>query len=241
MKQNTQRIKRIKVDSSNFGEQLSKHFDTKVIQETANALSDDGDEIQFMFDLETLGKPQEGLAPIVSLSLLAFNKTMIIDELSFYIRIDMHCYDELMAKGVDVKTNMDTIMWWMGQSDEARKEFKGGDTHVLDALMFVKHFIAHIDMWSSTRGTVVWAKSPDFDMSLANMWLIELTKEYTRIVPYNVYRCVRTVVDDAIHVYKKIDSVPSFKHMVAHNPSDDCVMQINTLWYCWDKVNATVI
>lgn len=232
-------VKRIKLDGSDFGMLLKRNFNYAQIKEIAKRESDDGHQLQFMLDIETLGKPQDGLAPIVSLALLPFNRKKIYNELGFHIRINMKNYDELKFKGVPVSVNMETMMWWMNQTDEARKEFQCGDTDLHDALLFVKNYIQHIDMYASNGATLVWAKSPDFDISLCNQWLCELNKEYSRLIPYNAARCVRTTLDDAKLIYG-INNIPKFGELVAHNPSDDNIIQIRQLWYCWDSVTRKI-
>lgn len=233
-------VKRIKVDGTDFGSNFLEHFDRDEIQRISKDVSDEGKPLQVMLDIETLGKPQDGLTPIVSISLIPFNETAMFKELGFHIRIDMRDYDVMKFQGTNISVNMETVMWWMNQSEEARKEFQGGDTTLKDALNFVKKYIEHLDMWSDTRGTMVWAKSPDFDVTLCNQWMCELNQEYTRITPYNTARCVRTTLDDAKYVYK-VGDIPSFKEEITeHNPSDDCIKQIKQLWFCWGSVSAMI-
>lgn len=199
-----------------------------------------GTTVGFMLDIETLGLEKDGNAPLVSLALIPFNRTNIFKEASIYVRFDMKQYDNLSVKH---NMSISTIVWWMSQSDEARKEFIGGDSDLYQSLDMVKDYI---ELWKINieddfgKGDVrVWAKSPDFDLTICNRWLRNLSGEDDNsIARYSKYRCVRTSMEDsrdrAVDILLYDSGMPSGANITTHNAFNDGVLQIEQLQYGWN-------
>ena len=101
-----------------------------------------------MIDIETLGT-QPG-SVILSIGAVVIGSP----DLSFYARIDP---ESSVAHGF--KLDVRTVMWWMRQSDEARKALtEGAEYDVVEALDMLTD-------WFATLGTVdgVWGNGATFD------------------------------------------------------------------------------
>lgn len=176
------------------------------------------DFVNLMLDIETLGLVKHGLVPIVSLSLVPFNEYEMFNEMAIYAKMDMEQYDDM---SVDV--SMSTVVWWMGQSDDARKEFVGGKSNLSSILNNITEYIRDIENYTGKK-VKVWAKSPDFDLVLVNKWADELMIEDFYIGRYSNYRCVRTVTDGV-----PLDDTD----ITQHNSFQDCVKQIRDVQKAW--------
>lgn len=103
-----------------------------------------------------------------------------------------------------------TALWWMGQSEQARRTMTAGQLGTLDyfrALKIVRENVA--------GATCIWANGPDFDcVILANMlggsW------------PFWKNRCVRTLKGMFPERTKSIEIDPQ----LAHDALEDCRHQI---------------
>lgn len=199
------------------------------------------EDINFMLDIETLGKEQDGFCPIVSISLVPFTDTHIFENISIYSKIDLYQYDNpKIMNGIVPTPSISTIKWWLGQSKESQKELFGGDSSLLQTLVIMKEFIDTFKNYSPEGSNqYIYAKSPDFDLVLCSRWLKGLMRlESFNFVKYNHSRCVRTVKSEALkRVNDKerfLSSFPDGKETVLHNAFNDCVLQIKQVQYCWN-------
>lgn len=165
-----------------------------------------------MVDIETFGK-KSGSA-IVSIGAVEFN--MLTGETGKEFKINaslQSCID------IGLTIDPDTVMWWMKQSDEARKSLTEGDiVHINVALIHLKEFFEECD----GKKCEVWGNSPRFDLE-------KLDAAYGKIgveIPWDFRkeRCVRTLVS----FYPEIKNMTKFNG-VAHDAVFDCYHQIK---YC---------
>lgn len=164
-----------------------------------------------MIDIETLGKVP--YCVILSIGAVEFDMNSSSTGKTFYKKISL---DSMLKAGLLVDSS--TILWWMGQSDEARKEFTGksGYVSIQNALNeFTKYFK------SLDKDVSVWANSPGFDCN-------HIQEAYELVLGgeapwrYNQPRDCRTLFS----IYPERAPV---KSGIAHNALDDCMWQIENL------------
>jgi len=165
-----------------------------------------------MLDLETMGNRSNSV--IVSIAAVPFNlETGEISPNHFYQRVDFQsCLD------IGLKVQGSTILWWMQQNEEARKEICRPANHIQGVLDRLKSFLAIYG-----NDFEIWGNGARFDLGL-------LQDAYHAcgydILPWKFRneRDVRTLVSLAPHVKEQTPNVG-----IAHHPTDDCMFQIN---YC---------
>lgn len=157
-----------------------------------------------MLDIETLGNGSN--AVILSIGAVAFDETGV-KENSFYRVVDAKtCTDVGMVMDVS------TVMWWMKQSDAARKAFEH-EPSPLRAVLGV------FSVWMNDLGTdvCVWGNGATFD----NVILSNAYKacDMNRPWSYRNDRCYRTL--KAMYPWIKAQQTTG----VAHNALDDARYQ----------------
>lgn len=159
-----------------------------------------------MVDLETLGNNSSSV--ILSIGAVAFNLNG--DETfteTFYSAVDpQSCVD------CGLKIDVSTIMWWMKQSDEARKAFEVAGSPIYDTLLGFANWYP--------KGAKFWGNGATFDnVILSNAYTaVQLKKPWG----YADDRCYRTV--KALYPDVKAERVG-----VYHNAVDDAVTQAKHL------------
>lgn len=151
-----------------------------------------------MLDLETLGNGSN--AVIIAIGACKFDATGVTEK--FYTNIDpQSCVD------AGLQMDASTVMWWMKQSDEARKVFTHG--------VPLKQALEAFAIWCGKPKTV-WGNGAAFDnVILSNAYRL------TGIVqpwPYWADMCYRTVKN----LNKDVAMSRSGTH---HNAVDDAVSQ----------------
>lgn len=162
-----------------------------------------------MLDLETMGSKSN--SAIVSIGAVEFDIETGKTGEEFYKVISLQ-------SAIDLGLEMDasTVIWWMQQSDEARKDLCVPNRHhIAEVLNDFKWFCKDKDYH-------VWGNSARFDCGI-------LQNAYSKLnqpVPWDFRkeRDVRTLVSFAPSLKKTIP-VPGTKH----NALDDCYYQIE---YC---------
>jgi DNA polymerase III epsilon subunit-like protein len=158
-----------------------------------------------MVDLETMGITAN--SAIIAIGACKFDSVLgITDE--FYQIVDL---SSCIKKGFDV--DGETIIWWMKQTDDARKEiFKKG--------MDIKEALKLFKEWVGTENFRIWGNGADFDNTiLANAFhKFGVMKPW----PYHSNRCFRTVK----YSFDKIEIPDSG---VAHKAIDDAKWQATYL------------
>lgn len=173
-----------------------------------------------MLDIETMGSNSN--SAIVSIGAVEFNIQNGNTGREFYINVSLQsCLD------MGLKINASTVMWWMAQSDEARKKFtEGGAVHIAEALQKFGEFVN--DCGSDSQ---IWGNSARFDLGIMSD---AYSKNNVKIPwDFRQERCVRTLVS----------FLPEIKNMTkflgtAHNPIDDCHFQIRYCSEIWNTINA---
>lgn len=159
-----------------------------------------------MIDIETLGTEDNTI--VLSVGLALFNWERPDDPVKPVTEFGIDVREqEKLGRTISV----DTLMWWMQQSDKAREVFDERQRRLpcMEAVVQIVNAISIADS--------VWANGPDFDCRI----LGHLTKQ---ILPHSrwpfwKHRCVRTMKSlfpEAANLqYKR----------VAHNALDDAVYQ----------------
>lgn len=170
---------------------------------------------QIMLDLETMGtKP--GCA-IVSIGAIRFDlDTGAIDSKPFYGAVSLK---SCMAAGL--MPEADTVMWWLRQSEQARKKLYDDEVvwHIHDMLVSFQAFCSSDD--------AIWGNSAAFDCGILEAAYNKLNLK----VPWHHYneRCYRTVKSLFPLNHPKKDASRS------HDPIYDCQYQISVLLKIWKE------
>lgn len=182
-----------------------------------------------MLDLETMGNGNN--AAIVAIGACEFNLPGRIREhweakpREFYQKVNL---ESSVKAGMQIDTS--TILWWMQQSDEARKSTFQGDTMPLgDACHqfagFVNNVSGHIE-----KDVAIWGNGATFD----NVIIRSAFKAVGLPVPWSFRndKCYRTV----INLLPK-DRQPVFERSgTAHNALDDAITQALHLQKVWKEL-----
>jgi 3' exoribonuclease, RNase T-like len=130
--------------------------------------------------------------------------------------------------------NMDTILWWMDQSREARallRDNEGDDVDELFALTrsFLKRVARCID--ANPNNYEIWARGPQFDI----VNIEGLADQVGESVPwsYNTVRDLRSFMSTAGISSSNVAKLPG---QVDHVALDDCRFQLA----CWSAANTAI-
>lgn len=160
-----------------------------------------------MIDIETMGNMSH--SAIVSVGAVRFDlETGEIGE-KFYMNVDLQsCLDAGMI------INADTLMWWLNQSEAARKKIIEKGHSLNRVLISLSAFV--------TKDDEVWGNSARFDLGI----LSDAFNTFKMPIPWDFRkeRCVRTLVSFAPEVKEQEPNTG-----IAHDALADCVFQIN---YC---------
>ena len=165
-----------------------------------------------MLDLETMGN--ESYSSIVSIGAVEFDIETGELGKEYYQTIDLQSN---LDAGLIM--NASTVMWWMDQNDEARKELTGRLTMTIEnALNDFSKFCNH--------SYQVWGNSARFDCGI-------LQNAYQKLnlpLPWDwrKERCLRTLVQLKPEIKRTVE----FKGTV-HNAIDDCKFQIEYCHKTW--------
>lgn len=160
-----------------------------------------------MIDIETMGNMSH--SAIVSIGAVRFDLETGKTGATFYMNVDLQsCLDAGLI------INADTLMWWLNQSEAARKKIIEKGHPLNKALISLSAFV--------TKDDQVWGNSARFDLGILSDALNTLGMP----IPWDFRkeRCVRTLVSFAPEVK---DAEPNTG--VAHDALADCMFQIN---YC---------
>ena len=164
---------------------------------------------QIMVDIETLGTSKNSV--ILSIGAVQFSDKGV--EKKFYVQVDpTSCTD--WGLQIDART----VMWWLDQSDEARKALSSGKGEALDVAL---DMLIGAFKW---KDATVWANGIDFDFTL----LEEAMKATGRAAPWAYwskmdFRTVKNLAPRAIYDACKVDNT------VKHNALADATAQAATL------------
>lgn len=159
-----------------------------------------------MIDLETLGTVPDGV--IVQIAAVKFN---IVTRKVYYDHF-LHNIEAQSCIDAGMSLNVDTILWWMGQSQEARSIFANSDRiKIGQALSLFNH-------WYDSDTQRIWCHTT-FDYPILNNAFLA-----TGIQPkysHYIFRDLRTIVDLANVDYRSRE-----RKGVHHNALNDCLFQI---------------
>ncbi|WEJ62168.1 3'-5' exonuclease [Thiomicrorhabdus lithotrophica] len=184
-----------------------------------------------MIDIETLGTGVDSV--IASIGAVQFNpKTGHVAKNGFEALLSVEDGCKL-----GFKMDCDTVAWWQGQSDEARKQLDG-DVLVRSAIL---QFMAWLNGLCDKDDLRVWGNGPTFDLALLIYHFDRM--DYELPWGFRGERCVRTLVElgraNDIDPKKTIEFVG-----VKHSALDDAKHQakyVSAIWQALglvDKVEA---
>ena len=165
-----------------------------------------------MIDLETMGTRHN--APIIALGAVAFNLATLEVGEKFYANITL-------TSSVALGSVMDpsTVMWWMQQSEDARKAVTRKGRPAPEVLTdFADWLTANV---VALKDRKVWACGTDFNCVILAEHYLKAGREMPWA--YHAKRDYRTVRE----LWK---SVPEDTRIGAHNALDDAVHQVNHLF-----------
>jgi hypothetical protein len=160
-----------------------------------------------MIDIETMGNMSH--SAIVSVGAVRFDLETGKTGATFYMNVDLQsCLD------AGLLINADTLMWWLNQSEAARKKIIEKGHPLNKALISLSAFV--------TKDDEVWGNSARFDLGI----LSDAFNTLGMPIPWDFRkeRCVRTLVSFAPEVKNAEPNTG-----VAHDALVDCMFQIN---YC---------
>lgn len=164
-----------------------------------------------MFDLETLDS--KNTAVILSIAAVEFNKDTGDIGGKLHLRVDIQsCLDEGLTVGAD------TFIWWLQQSEEARKKiYSVKGIPLEDALTQVFKFVKDCG-----NNVVVWGNGSTFDISILENAMYKFFSE----LPWKFWNVndVRTIVALNPDIKKNLNF-----EGIAHDALFDCIHQIKYL------------
>lgn len=167
-----------------------------------------------MLDIETMGN--ESFSSIVSIGALEFDIQTGETGKEFYVNVDLQS-----CVNLGLIINPSTVMWWMRQSDQARKDFVEGEKVSIQTALFEFSKFCNQDYQ-------IWGNTPRFDCGI-------LQNAYNKVgisIPWDFRkeRCLRTLVSFRPEIK---DNFPSIE--TAHNALSDCYFQVG---YCSETWRA---
>lgn len=163
-----------------------------------------------MLDIETLG--QGNNAAVISIGAAMFDPMTGAVGRCFYAVLDPN--DPLIG-AVDPST----VLWWMSQSEEARKEITDPTDRRLSAAGAMSAFA----LWCEENGAeTLWSNGPTFDEVITRNLAKRCGIRYP--IHYRGSRCCRTIAGLAREM--GWEPKPGASSLVKHNALDDAVRQV---------------
>lgn len=167
-----------------------------------------------MIDLETMGTIPE-LAPVISIGAVFMDLDRGLLGNTFYMTLKI---DDQLEKGR--KIDADTLKWWFGQSDAAKKVFH---EKAQATAMVLNTFAQWIKMNKASKRVKVWGNGSGFDINI----LENILRQYNIGCPWG---------------YSDATDLRTFKRFVAggqeiprigtaHNALDDALNQAKYVIY----------
>jgi hypothetical protein len=175
--------------------------------------------INVMLDLETFGT--SAVAPIVAIGAVEFDLESRTIGQKFYQNIDLA---SSASQGAVI--DPDTVVWWMGQSDEARSALSGNEMHIAPALV---SFSLWCNQCADEKSLRVWGNCAAFD----NVILRGAFERGSIQVPWKFYNDMsyRTLKN----LYPNIHVTREGTH---HNALHDAEHQVRHLFAIMDKIEG---
>jgi hypothetical protein len=163
-----------------------------------------------MIDIETMGTRPD--SAILALGACTFDARSLVIGERFYLTISLQsCID------AGLKVDGSTVMWWMGQSDDARRDVRTGTQEPLASALC--KFSAWIEASSIERKSrQVWGNGASFDPVIVESAYRACSIE----VPWEFWgvRCFRTLKN----LWPNVE--PPQRKGVHHNALDDAEFQV---------------
>lgn len=160
-----------------------------------------------MIDLETLGTEPE--APIISIGAVFFDVEKKALGPTFYMALDIN---EQIKRGRH--PTGDTIKWWLGQADAAKRVFHEKAKPSFEVLSLLQQWIK-----ANNPKVFVWGNGSTFDISLMEnifrMYNIECPWNYNKIMDLRTFKRFQAKGAKVV--------IPG----TAHNALDDAIGQAN--------------
>lgn len=175
-----------------------------------------------MIDLETMGN--DSYSSIVSIGAVNFDIETGETGKEFYIDVSFQsCID--FGLGI----NASTILWWLGQNEEARQKLINGQKNASDLPTALQKLSDFIELCGG-KDVQVWGNSARFDMGLLQNAYQKAKMTYPW--DFRKERCVRTLLAFKPEAKKAVANVG-----VAHDPVDDCLFQIRYCTEVWKSLD----
>jgi hypothetical protein len=182
--------------------------------------------MHFMFDIETLGIESNSI--VLSAAIIYFSEEEVefdmdtLRERALFVKFSI---SEQVEKYQRTHTK-DTVLWWKGQPEYARKKSLPETSKDLEAETGLELLRKYVDTHTE-KGveTTIWARGSLDQMAIDSLARAVGVKP---IAPYWVWRDVRTAID-VIHGtsrgYRNIPGLP-YDSVLKHDPVDDCAYDI---------------
>lgn len=179
--------------------------------------------VDFVLDLETAGTQYGDI--ILSIGVVkvdpSLGRVQEYDELkknSFKQNISL---DASLREGFKVKAP--TLIWWMEQSEKARKEaFKPCTNSPLSMISLLAEYLREF----GGTNFKIWGNDPKFDMGLLEAYYDKYNLPYPW--KYSNVKCYRTLSTSADYDKSKVPNI-----VTAHDPVDDAIHEAQTLQAIW--------
>lgn len=189
----------------------------------------DEDATHIVVDLETMGTSAN--APITAIGAAAVftvgGKWGDYDE--FYRVVDLNSTLALPGAKIDA----DTIYWWLGQSEEARRALTEDRVHIVDALSAFRDWVASF----GEDHKYVWGYGSSFDCTILRQTALAAGREELFPFEYWDERDLRTM----FAMFPEVKNKEKFPFKGAqHNALEDAVHEGKQLAYCLDQIRQVV-
>ena len=196
---------------------MDKSLNSKTVPESLVASVMHSAFTHLMLDIETMGNKSN--SAIVSIGAVEFDIKTGKTGKEFYRNVSL-------KSSIDLGLNIDadTVMWWMNQSDDARKSLTNEKAiSINEALLDFSNFC--------NKDYQIWGNSARFDLGLMqdayNKAILPITWDFRK------ERCVRTLVSFKPEIKKNLE----FKG-TAHNALADCYNQIEYCRLTWSYLHC---
>lgn len=171
--------------------------------------------MHIMLDLETMSLAKD--AAIISIGAVKFDPNAGVLGDTFYKVVSLKS-----AQRAGGHIDAETVLWWMQQSDQARKALTGDDSVLTETALI------EFAMWvRSTPLEAMWGNGSDFDNVVLENTYTRLNK--TTPWSYKVNRCYRTL--SALCPNIKREQLGTH-----HNALDDAISQAKHLCVLWKEL-----
>lgn len=174
------------------------------------------EKIHVMVDLETLDVSKEATILTIGAKVFILNGNKLTGYKDFYVRVDSSLVKDYFS------INLDTVNWWMQQSETARKEA------FLEPKIPLQQVLKNFNGWiQSIKPHYFWAHGKEFDFPI-------LEHAYNVVdlpIPWKYWQLMdtRTLFTIANLDYNSFSLSTKEEGDVKHNSLKDCERQIKAV------------